>query len=260
MRAPEKSLSHELPGLAADVLERLRARSPRVHCITNNVAQAFTANILLAAGAIPTMTLAPDEVASFIAGSEALLINLGTFDAERREAIDIALVTALDERVPWVLDPVFIERSEARARYARELVAKKPRAVRLNATEFAALGGSAADARTLADYARGNLTVIGLTGEADLVGDGARFTTIHNGHPFMARVTAMGCAASALTAACHAIEADAYVATAAALILLGVAGEVAGARARGPGSFAVEILDAVHGLDRATITRHARVT
>ena len=55
----------------------------------------------------------------------------------------------------------------------------------------------------------------------------------------MARVTAMGCAASALVGACLAVEPDAWQATAAALIVIGVAGEVAAARARGPGSFAV---------------------
>ena len=35
--------------IAADILMRLRAQSPRVHCITNAVAQHFTANTLLAA-------------------------------------------------------------------------------------------------------------------------------------------------------------------------------------------------------------------
>ncbi|HXZ46436.1 MAG TPA: hydroxyethylthiazole kinase, partial [Pseudolabrys sp.] len=33
---------------APDVFARLRARGPRVHCITNAVAQNFTANVLLA--------------------------------------------------------------------------------------------------------------------------------------------------------------------------------------------------------------------
>jgi hydroxyethylthiazole kinase len=76
----------------------------------------------------------------------------------------------------------------------------------------------------------------------------------------MARVTAMGCAGSALVGACLAVEPDAFQATAAALILIGVAGELAAARARGPGSFAVEILDAVHGLDRETLIARARVS
>ena len=74
----------ELSSVTADILARLRARAPRVHCITNSVAQAFTANVLLAAGAVPSMTLAAEEIGGFVASADALLVNLGTFDAERR--------------------------------------------------------------------------------------------------------------------------------------------------------------------------------
>src|ERR1700683_2220023 len=95
----------ELADIAADVLARIRERRPRVHCITNTVAQQYTANMLLAAGAVPSMTISGEEIASFIAGAHALLVNLGTFDAERRAAIDIALGAM---HIPWVLDPVFI--------------------------------------------------------------------------------------------------------------------------------------------------------
>jgi hydroxyethylthiazole kinase len=70
----------------------------------------------------------------------------------------------------------------------------------------------------------------------------------------------MGCAASALTGACLAVEPDAWRAVVAALVLIGVAGEVAASRANGPGSFAVEILDALHGLDRDTVLAHAKVS
>ena len=80
----------ELPHIAADVLARIRAQRPRVHCITNSVAQNFTANMLLAAGAVPSMTLAVEEIADFVAGADALLVNLGTLDPERRAAIDLA--------------------------------------------------------------------------------------------------------------------------------------------------------------------------
>ena len=81
----------ELANSAADVLARIRERAPRVHCITNSVAQQYTANMLLAAGAVPSMTISPEEIAAFVAGADALLVNLGTFDAERRAAIDVAL-------------------------------------------------------------------------------------------------------------------------------------------------------------------------
>jgi hydroxyethylthiazole kinase len=76
----------------------------------------------------------------------------------------------------------------------------------------------------------------------------------------MARVTAMGCVASALVGAALAVEPDAWKAVAAALIMVGVAGEVAAARAHGPGSFASEILDAVFALDRGTVMAKARVS
>src|SRR5688500_2519517 len=90
MRAPHS----ELPATAAGLLARLRGQRPRVHCITNAVAQAFTANVLLAAGAIPSMTIDAEEVGDFVAGADALLINLGTFDAGRQAAADIAVETA----------------------------------------------------------------------------------------------------------------------------------------------------------------------
>src|ERR1700675_5100910 len=98
----------ELADIAADVLARISERAPRVHCITNSVAQQYTANMLLAAGAVPSMTISPEEIGAFVAGADALLVNLGTFDAERRSAIDVALGAAGGKGVPWLLDPVFI--------------------------------------------------------------------------------------------------------------------------------------------------------
>ena len=87
----------ELPHITTDLLTRVRERAPRVHCITNAVAQTFTANVLLAAGAIPSMTLSADEIGAFVARADALLVNLGTFDAERRDATATALEVASED-------------------------------------------------------------------------------------------------------------------------------------------------------------------
>jgi len=256
MRAPQS----ELPAITAEIFKRIRDRRPRVHCITNAVAQNFTANMLLAAGAIPSMTIAAKEVRAFAARADAVLINLGTFDPERQKASLAAVSVANKAGTPWVLDPVFIDRSPPRAALAKSLAANKPRALRLNRAEFGTLSGGKSDDAALAKYARARRTVVGLTGEQDLVRDGERLATIANGHPLMARVTAMGCAASALVAAALAVEPDAWTATAAALLAVGVAGEVAAKQARGPGSFAVAIIDAVDALDRATLVKLARVS
>ena len=112
MRAPqsERNITADLPVITADILERLRERRPRVHCITNAVAQAFTANMLLAAGAVPSMTIALKEVKAFAARADAVLINLGTFDPERQKASLAAIGVANKAGIPWVLDPVFIDR------------------------------------------------------------------------------------------------------------------------------------------------------
>ena len=256
MQAPHS----ELPAITADILDRVRARRPRVHCITNAVAQAFTANMLLAAGAVPSMTIAQKEVRAFAATADALLINLGTFDPERQKASVAAIGVANKAGIPWVLDPVFIDRSPPRAAFARALVKKKPRALRLNAAELAALTGGKIDDAALARTAKTWGATVGLTGVQDRIHDGKRLATLANGHPLMSRVTAMGCAASALVGAALAVEPDAWKATAAALILVGVAGEVAAERAHGPGSFAVEILDAISALDRDTLMAKAKVS
>jgi hydroxyethylthiazole kinase len=250
----------ELPHITADILARLRARAPRVHCITNSVAQTFTANVLLAAGAIPSMTLSADEIGAFVARADALLVNLGTFDKERREAIAAALEVVGERRTPWVLDPVFIDRSEPRAAYAKSLVAQNPDAIRLNRAEFVSLAGAEPDDAALSRYALDTLAVVALTGTIDRITDGANFISIENGHPLMARVTAMGCAASALNGAFLAIESDPFVASAAALLCFGVAGSIAGERATGPGSFAIAIIDALYALDEKTLKEKARVT
>jgi hydroxyethylthiazole kinase len=248
----------ELADIAADVLARVRDRAPRVHCITNTVAQQYTANMLLAAGAIPSMTISPEEIVSFVAGAGALLINLGTFDAERRGAIEVALGAVDAARMPWVLDPVFVDRSPGRAQFARELLARGPSVVRLNPAEFAPLFGG--DPEAASRVAEVYATVVALTGGTDTVTDGARRAAIANGDALMGLVTAMGCAGSALVAAALAVETDAWLAAVAALAALGVAGEVAARTARGPGSFASAIIDALHGLDRATLRARVRTS
>jgi len=255
MRAPP----NDLPQITAEILARIGERRPRVHCVTNAVAQVLTPNMLLAVGAIPSMTTSADEIGDFVARADALLVNLGTLDAQRRDAIEIAIEQANEQGLKWVLDPVFVDRSRPRAEFARRLVAFRPAAVRLNRGEFMSLAGADPEGGALARYALDNLTVIGLTGTIDLVSDGARLAALENGHPLMQRVSALGCAGSALVAACMSVETDAWIAVAAGLLALGVAGEIAAQRARGPGSFASEILDALASLDRKVLIERGRV-
>lgn len=253
-------MTADLASRAASLIAHVRERRPRVHCITNSVVQELTANVLLAAGAIPSMTTSPEEIGYFASGADVLLINLGTLDRERREAIEIALEVARDDRIPWVLDPVLIDRSEPRAELARLLALKEPRVVRANTAEFGVIMQAEPTAEALDKFALDHITVAACTGAIDLVTSGAKRMRIENGHPCMAQVTGIGCAESALVAAMAAVEDDELVAAAAGLLLMGIAGEVAAEISRGPGSFAVALIDAIAAIEPETIAAKARVS
>lgn len=242
---------------AAGLLPKVRGKIPRVHCITNTVAQAFTANTLLAAGATPSVTTSPEEIGQFVASADNLLVNLGTLDGERRQAIGVALDAAAAKRLPWVLDPVFVDRSAPRLDFARTLVARKPAVIRLNAAELTALAGESASRDCARAFARKSGAVVALTGEVDVVTDGERLVNIHNGDELMGKVTAMGCAGSAFVASALAVEADRWLAAAAAMMVFGIAGEIAAEDASGPGTLAVAILDALHSMTADMISEDA---
>jgi hydroxyethylthiazole kinase len=250
----------DLPARAGALLDRLRRERVRVHAITNAAAQAFTANLLLAVGAIPSLTVAPDEVAAFTGRSGALLVNLGTLDADRRAGIPRAIAAARGAEKPWVLDPVFVDASPPRLALARTCLGENPAILRCNAGEFASLAGHEASPGAVRDFAAAQRVVVALTGEIDHVTDGRRIVSIANGHALMTRVTAMGCAATALVAAFTALAEDPFDAAACALLVVGVAGEIAAETARGPGTFQPAILDALHQIDAPTIAARARLS
>jgi len=231
-------------GAAADALARLRERRPRVHCLTNPVALELSANVLLAAGAEPSMSGHAGTVAAFVAGTDALVVNLGMLDPEREAAILAAVGTARELGRPWVLDPVKVEMSPTRLAFAQGLLSLRPTLVRGNGEEIAALCGT----RNPAGLARMTGGAVARTGVEDLVTDGPRRAAILGGSPLMERVTAVGCAAGALAGAFLAVEPDPWSAAVAALLVMAVAGEIAAGRARGSGTFAVELLDALYWL------------
>jgi hydroxyethylthiazole kinase len=230
----------------AAVLARAAETRPRVQCLTNTVAQNLTANMLLAFGAIPSMAVHVDEVAAMADGAGAILINIGTINAESELAIPKLLEVARDRAKPLVFDPVFVELSPLRRHVASEVLRLNDIVVRGNATEMAALGPTLDVARER------NLTLV-TTGKVDrIVGAKGSYAVAH-GHPLMTKVTGVGCAAGALIAAACAVESDFALAAAAALTAYGIAGEIAAERCRGPGSFEWELIDAVAGMDEATL-------
>ena len=253
---------------AGGLLERMRARRPHIHSITNLVANNFTANVLLAAGAVPSMTDARNEVAAFVARADALLVNVGTLDERQGESIEIAVEAANEAGRPWILDPVFVHFSPPRLAFARRLLDRRPAVLRGNAQELAALvSGEAAgqqaqglDDEAVAGFAARQGATVARSGAVDLVTDGDARVRVANGHPYMAQVTAVGCAVTALMGAFLTVEKDAVAAVATTLAFAGVAGEIAAEKAAGPGTFQPLFLDAFNAIDAATLTERTRLS
>ncbi|MDX3807454.1 hydroxyethylthiazole kinase [Bosea thiooxidans] len=228
----------------AAVLKRVAERRPRVHCLTNTVAQNVTANMLLALGAVPSMASHPDEVAAVAAGAGAILINLGTINPEGERAIPKLVDVVRERDIPLVLDPVFVELSPLRMRLAQEILRLPGVTVRGNAAEMAALDDTMGQAQSVLRVTTGKIDQIEGSGQAYRIG---------HGHALMTKVTGLGCASSALVAACRTVEPDPALAAATALTAYGIAGEIAAARAAGPGSFAMHLIDALAGLDETAL-------
>lgn len=231
---------------AVAAIARLRRDGARVHCMTNTVAQNFTANVLLACGAIPSMTVSPDEAADFTRAADALLVNLGTLDADRRTAMPVSVDAARGEGRPVVLDPVMCHLSPPRLAFARALLGHGPLILKANAAEAAALGHVDTACRIV-------------TGSTDrIAGNGLAFGVV-GGHALMDRVVAMGCALGALIAALAAREVEPAIAALAAVAWFGAAGTVAGETAKGPGTFVPAFLDALYALDETEIRNRTRL-
>ncbi len=229
-------------------LNRLRTERPRVHSITNAVAVNIAANTLLAVGAHPSVTYDPREVEAFTSSAAALAVNIGTLDEDRRAAIPKAVQAAEGAGLPWVLDPVMATRSDARRAVANDLIAKSPTVVRGNVGEIDELAILASPK-----------TVVAKTGRIDEISDGRNVLRIHNGHTLMDRVTAMGCAETALIGAFLAVAPSPFAAAAQAVLLFNIAGEIAAETCNGPGTFQAALLDALYNLDEAQIMARSKV-
>ncbi|SNC64107.1 hydroxyethylthiazole kinase [Kytococcus aerolatus] len=254
--------THDLDADAlADTWERLRTRAPLVQCLTNRVATALSANVLLAAGASPAMVDTPREARFFAGRADAVLVNLGTPTEESMQGIAEAVPGAVEAGTPWVLDPIGAGGLPWRSGIAQDLLGHRPTIIRGNASEVLGLGGGGggrgADstdrpesalptARELAGRTGGAVAV---SGEVDHLTDGERVVLLGHGHPWLTRVTGAGCALGALMAACSAVTEDPLLAAAAATAAYTLAAETSGATSCGPGSFVASLLDDLHLLE-----------
>ncbi len=256
----------------SDDLMAIRRVSPLVHNITNYVVMNTTANALLAIGASPVMAHAEQEVEHMVKIASSLVINIGTLSDPWIRSMLIAGQMAKEKNIPVVLDPVGAGATDYRTRTAHKIISEiHPSIIRGNASEIMAMAGKSVKtkgvdstsasgealnaAQVLSEKSSG---VICISGKYDYIVEnkGCDLITIKNGHSMMQHVTGMGCTASALCGAFAAVNQDFRQAAAHAMAVMGIAGEIAGKKSQGPGSFQMNFLDALYQLDEKDIKQY----
>lgn len=247
------------PRKTGEFLKKLRLSRPLVHCVTNEVVQEITANVLLAAGASPAMVVGEGETAFFAGIASALSINVGTPYSARVEAMRKAVHGANAAHKPWVLDPVAAGGMSWRDQIILDLLSNGPTAVRGNASEIRFLagtgcGGKGVDSLDSSEsaleaavtLARKYSTFVVVTGLTDYATDGKRILSTRGGSEMMTRVVGTGCSLSSLMAAFLGGAERSLEACIACCDYVNLANEIASTRSKGPGSFHVEYLDALY--------------
>ena len=250
-------------------LDEIRIRRPLVHCVSNIVSANDCANLALAVGASPMMAHAAEEMEDITAISSATVLNTGTPDAERFKVCLACGRAANAAAQPLVLDPVGVGASPWRLAEIRRLLDEvRPDLLRVNLGEALALCHEAGreqgvdstlvagrDQRIAAAGALAKLTgaSVLLTGEEDVVHDGARVWLVQGGSALSGRVTGTGCMLSVLCGAFAAVEPDFAEAACLASAFWKLCAERAerASAGRGPGSFRTALFDAAYTIDCA---------
>lgn len=243
------------------IREEVKSRKPLIYNITNNVVTNFTANVLLAVGASPIMSEGDIEAEDLAKITDAVILNIGTLHPRQIDYFLKAGEYANKFNKPVILDPVGVGATRYRNETALNLIAQlKVSLIRGNYGETGFLAGTACKTKgvdsvavdldleltkALADQTG---ALVCATGPTDYLLKGTRVYTNRTGHELLQLVTGTGCALTSVMGAFLAVSDDPMLGALAALAFYGAAAEKAARTVQGPGSFAVNFIDALYNL------------
>lgn len=260
-------------------IKYVKQNKPLVHCITNYVTINDVANMILASGGNPVMAENPKEVADIVKNAQALYLNLGMISDLKLEAMINAGKCANENNIPIVFDPVGVGATQYRKDAVKRLLKEVHMTViRGNVSEIKCLASFNVQQKgidsneedliisdTLDDmipflkaFSKHIGSIISVSGPIDIITDGNQAYCIYNGHPMMSRITGTGCQLSGLTASFVGANKDQFMASVAAVITMGLAGEIAHHHLKeyeGNSTYRNLIIDTVFNMDKDTIER-----
>ncbi|WP_227765569.1 hydroxyethylthiazole kinase [Zhaonella formicivorans] len=261
----------------AAILSSVRKERPLIHHLTNYVTANDCANIVLALGGSPVMADDVGEVEEMVTHAASLVLNIGTLNKGKMEAMLLAGKEANKRRIPVILDPVGVGATAYRTEAVEKLLQEvKPAVIRGNRAEIKRLLGLNSRLRGVDSLEEAenspelvlNLAqrlgcVVAMTGERDVISDGKRLCFIENGHPMLTRITGSGCMSTSLIGTCCGVANDYYLGAVAGVAIMGLAGEMAYmslSGTEGVGTFRVRLLDSIYNLTEKRIIEGVRIS
>lgn len=239
-------------------LKKLQETKPLVLSLTNYVTMEFMANILLALGASPVMSMCNEELEELVKVAHAVNINIGTLDAAFIERAELTASLCAKYNKPLILDPVGAGATAIRTKTCLNLL-RHATIVKGNASEIVALafknsktrGVESVDTMPEAKSAaleiakQHNCTVI-ISGPIDFITNGKDESYVAYGSEIMTKITGMGCNLAAVTAAFRGVVPDPYEASVIAVNYFALCGSLTAKKFTKPASFRTAFIDRLY--------------
>jgi hydroxyethylthiazole kinase len=205
------------------------------------------------------------EVAEMVQLASALVLNIGTLNAETVASMLKAGKAANKKGIPIVLDMVGCGATTVRSQTIQQLLdSLRIAIIKGNAAETGAAAGAEAvvkgvesisvsgDPEEIASQlARGAGAIVVVTGPEDIVTDGQSVHLCQKGHPLMGQVVGTGCMAASVLGCFAAASDDYFEAAVCAVNFYGTAGTQAAQKAATPMAFKLALLDTIYEMANA---------
>jgi hydroxyethylthiazole kinase len=274
----------EINKIISEALGKVREKNPLVHHITNYVTVNDCANITLAIGGSPVMADDINEVYDMVSLASSFVINIGTLNSRTVESMIKGGKRANELNIPVILDPVGAGATPYRTEVAKIILEEvKISVIRGNLSEIKTLYGvktktkgvdsgdiidenadEFTNAKELAkDFAKKLNTVVAITGAVDIITDGNKLYSVHNGHKIMSKITGTGCMCTSLIGSYLGAIDNNLIAALAGVVSMGIAGEIAyeslDKNNEGTGTLKVRIMDSIYNLGAKVILERGKI-
>lgn len=235
------------------------------HNMTNTVVQNFAANVCLATGSSPIMSLNGTEASDLARLGGALVINMGTVTPDILNTYQAGMKAYNAAGNPIVFDPVGGGATSVRKAAIKTLLKGGFfDLIKGNEGEISAVMGASTvqqrgvdsgpststpqqKAKLVKDLARRENCLVLMSGATDYLSDGVRTLAVSNGSHWLGKITGSGCSLGSVIASYLAVNReDKLVAALAALLHYEIAAERAEHNCKGPGSFIPAFLDELY--------------